>query len=63
MKKDDCKLKIQNAIFYSVIVITAVGGSIYFKEKYKIYRNDSESLISFIFKFYFLGTGNKSINV
>ena len=55
--------KIQTVIFYLVIIITVIGGSIYFSEKYKLYRSDSSSLISFIFKFYFLGTGNKSANV
>ena len=55
--------KIQNIIFYSVIVITVIGGSIYFREKYNKYGGESDNLISFIFKFYFLATGNKSTNV
>jgi hypothetical protein len=55
--------KIQIAIFYLVLIITLIGGTIYFIEKYKIYRTDSTNLLSFIFKFYFLGTGSKSVNV
>lgn len=55
--------KIQTTVFYLIIFITLIGGSIYFAEKYKKYKNNSSSLISFIFKFYFLGTGSKSTNV
>ena len=48
--------KIQKCIFYVVIIITVIGGSVYFKDKYKLYRKKSKSLLSFIIKFYLIGS-------
>ena len=55
--------KVQSVIFYLVMLTTLIGGSKYFVEKYKIYRTDSTNIISFIFRFYFMATGDKSTNV
>ena len=54
--------KIQTTCFYLIIIISIIGGIMYFIDKYGKYRKDSKSLSSFIFKYFFRGTGKKSIH-
>jgi hypothetical protein len=54
--------KIQIICFYLIIVISCLGGVLYFLDKFKKYRKNDKSLLSFLFRYFFRGTGNKSIH-
>lgn len=62
IKRQKMLTKIQTICFYLIISISTIGGIIYFIDKYGKYRKDSKSLLSFLFKYFFLGTGKKSIH-
>ena len=61
IKKDELKEMnkkytiIQNACFYLILLVSIIGGIIYFVEHYKQYRKKSPNFWVFLYKYFILG--------
>lgn len=50
----------QTICFFSVIIVSLIGGYQYFIEHYKQYGKDDKNFLDFLFKYLFMGSGKKA---
>ena len=52
--------KLQNICFFTILIVSIIGGGLYFDEHYKQYRSKSKTFLEFLFKYFMLGSHKKS---